>query len=500
MARPPGIGSLIQLDLSVKEAGQPIFRHIYRELRQAILDRRLTAGARLPASRFLAHEIGVSRNTVLSAYDQLASEGFLELRHRSGVFVADTLPSERQGSSTGLKRSSGRPPPLARRTASLINASRSDLRAPAGSEWSPCFQPGLPDVSSFPFALWSRLLARPWRQGERSLALGGDPGGHADLRIAIADYLRTARGIDCTGAEILIVSGIRQALDLTCRLLLDVGDSVWMENPGYSGIRAILGAAGMKVVSVPVDGDGIDVARGKDLAGKARLACVAPSHQYPLGVVLSLQRRLELLDWARSAQAWILEDDYDSEFRYAGRPLAALRSLDADGRVIYVGSLSKMLFPSLRLGYLVVPPRLIQAFRQVRAILDDQPSMTAQPALAEFIRSGHLSAHIRRMRQIYAGRQRIFLDGATRHLGDLMHFAPDEAGLHLTGRLPPERHHKRDQELAAAAAAAGITVAALSSFDAIGDGPRGLMFGYAAVPERLMEPALKRLAQVWDRK
>ena len=266
--------------------------------------------------------------------------------------------------------------------------------------------------SSFPFDLWARLLARTWRRPAPQLPVGGDAGGHPDLRAAIAHYVGEARGIACDPDHVLVVSGIRQALDLTCRLLLDPGDAAWMENPGHPGLRAVLVANGLQVASVPVDGEGIDVAAGRRMAPRARLACVAPSHQYPLGVALSLQRRLMLLDWAREAEAWVLEDDYDSEYRYAGRPLAALKSLDADHRVIYVGTLSKLMFPSLRLAYLVAPPQLADAFRRLRAALDDQPSMVAQPALAELFRSGHLAAHVRRMRQTYAARQRAFLAAA----------------------------------------------------------------------------------------
>ncbi|MEZ5832553.1 MAG: PLP-dependent aminotransferase family protein, partial [Dongiaceae bacterium] len=476
MARKAGTGALLPLELD--GAGDaPLFQRLYLQFRQGILDGRLKPGARLPATRILADELGISRNTVLTAYDQLASEGFLALRHRSGVFVARDLP---------IAPPSPAPPPAAPRPLRLGLRARDAARAgPTGvhrvqrSEFAGCFATGVPDVSQFPFDLWARLLARSWRKPSARVPLGGDAGGHPALRQAIAGYLGEARGITCDPDHVLVVSGIRQALDLTCRLLLDPGDQVWMENPGYPGIRAILAANGAEVVGVPVDEEGIDVVTGRKVAGKARLVCVAPSHQYPLGVALSLQRRLMLLDWARDAGAWVLEDDWDSEYRYAGRPLAALKSLDADNRVIYVGTLSKLLFPSLRLGYLVAPPQLAEPFRRLRTALDDQPSMVAQPALAELIRSGHLAAHVRRMRQIYAARQRAFLKAARTHLGGLIHFRAEEAGLHLAGTLGRGLGGKSDKVLAAQAARAGIQLAALSDYDLFGDGPQGLMFGYA---------------------
>ena len=329
------------------------------------------------------------------------------------------------------------------------------------------------------------------------VSVAGDAGGEPGLRRAIADYLREARSIACDPDHVLVVTGIRQALDLSCRLLLDPGDSVWMENPGYPGLRAVLAANGANVVPVPVDAEGLDVAEGARRAAKARLACVAPSHQYPLGVALSLHRRLALLDWAREADAWILEDDYDSEYRYSGRPLAALKSLDADNRVIYVGTLSKVLFPSLRLGYLIAPPQLAEPFRRLRAALDDQPSMVAQPALAELFRSGHLAAHVRRMRQVYAARQKAFLKSAAKHLAGGVQFQPEESGLHLVGQLSGALAKRGDKALVEAARREGIVLSALSDYDATGDGPQGLMFGYAAAPDRLIDPALRRLAEVW---
>lgn len=503
MPRRAGIGSLLLPHLD-SSAAEPLFRQLYSELRQAILGGRLGPGTRMPASRAFADELRVSRNTVLGAYEQLLSEGYLEMRPGSGTYVARDLPDlpperARDGSRPAAPKPEPAPQHLARRAETLIDSenSRRFVRdVIENSPWAPCFTPGLPDCSDFPFAAWSRLLAKTWREPGAALVNAGDPGGYLPLRAAVADYLRQVRGIDCQAADVLIVSGIRQAVDLTCRLLLDPGDPVWIERPGFPGLRAAIAAQGGKLVHVPVDDEGLDVAEGLRQAPKARLACVAPSHQYPLGVVMSLQRRLALLAWAREAQAWILEDDYDSEYRYTGRPLAALRSLDEDGRVIYMGSLSKLMFPSLRLGYLVTPPQLTNVFRQARAVIDDQPAMSTQPALAAFFQSGLLAAHVRRMRKRYAHRQQLLLAAAARHLSGLIELKPDEAGLHLVGQTVGALKNVADTEIAARLYAAGLVVPPLSRYD-IGDNRRqGLMFGYAAVADGRIEPAVAEIARL----
>jgi GntR family transcriptional regulator/MocR family aminotransferase len=486
---------LLAVDLDAA-AETPLHRQLYDALRRAILEGRLAAGARLPSSRGLALELGLSRNTVLSALDQLVSEGYVEGRTGSGTYVASVLPDE---SAAALPHQL-RPPPRA--TAGAISARGRTL---ADRAWSPrarlgagrgSFAVGLPELDAFPFDLWARLLARHWRHPSSALALGGDPAGYAPLRAAIADHLRRVRAVACTGDQVIIVSGIRQAVDLTVRLLLDASDQVWMEEPGFPGIRAVLSAADLSLVPVPVDDQGLDVAAGAAAAPHARLACVAPSHQYPLGVVMSLARRLDLLAWARDAGAWIIEDDYDSEYRYAGRPLAAMQGLDRDGRVIYVGSFSKVLFPGLRLGYLVVPPALVDAFRAARATLDDHAPMTPQPALADFIAEGHFAAHLRRMRRLYASRQQALLAAASRHLGDLLDLAPDEAGMHLVATLTPTLAARMDDTAAAERGAdSGLAATALSSFYMGAAQRLGLLLGYAAVPEAKMDAAVARLAR-----
>lgn len=500
---------LLALDLA-PGAAVPLHRQLYDGLRQAILGRRLAPGARLPSSRALAAELGLSRNTVLAALDQLVSEGYVAGRSGSGTFVAPELPDTApRRPLTMLPGTTGTTPAdaLSRRGRGLTGQGlvrRGPVRqGPAAraavSGAAVPFAPGVPALDGFPFDLWARLLARHWRHPPAALALGGDPAGHAPLRAAIADHVRRVRAVDCGADQVIVLSGIRQAVDLTVRLLLDPGDSVWLEEPGFSGIRAVLAAADLDVVPVPVDDQGLDVAAGAAAAPRARLACVAPSHQYPLGVVMSLRRRLDLLAWARETRAWVIEDDYHSEYRYAGRPLAAMQGLDRDGRVIYVGTFSKVMFPSLRLGYLIAPLGLVDAFRAARATLDDHAPMTPQPALADFIAEGHYAAHLRRMRRLYQARQRALIDAASRHLVGLLDLAPDEAGMHLVASLAPALAARMDDTAAAArAAAAGIAVMALSGFYAGRPRRQGLLLGYAAFDETAIEDAAKRLARALE--
>jgi GntR family transcriptional regulator/MocR family aminotransferase len=495
MPRRVGKGSLLSLAIQ-PVGGEPLSRQVYAAFRAAILEGRLGAGDRLPASRVMAADLGVSRNTALAAIDQLVSEGYLETRRGSGCYVAENLPDARPVQAQARKAAAapGAPVRLSQRGRVMVDTPPSVTPAPG--RWFPCFVPGQPDCSDFPFALWTRLLARAWRQPQPDLVMGGDPAGHPDLRCAIADYLRQARGVLCEADQILVLSGIRQAVDLTCRLLLDPGDQVWLENPCYPGLRAAFAAAAAKIIDVPVDEEGISVEHGIAHASKARLVSVAPSHQFPLGSVLSLQRRLQLLAWAREAKAWILEDDYDSEFRYEGRPLATLQSLDADGRVIYVGSLSKVMFPSLRVAYLVAPRALVALFRRARAAIDEHPPMTPQPALAAFFAEGHLAAHVRRQRKRYAERQRRFLTLAGRHCAGKLSLSADPAGLHLVGYAEGSIARVDDRELAQRLGNAGIIAPALSGYYVGARKRSGLLLGYAAVPDAILEPAVKRMSEV----
>ncbi|MGE0118989.1 MAG: PLP-dependent aminotransferase family protein [Dongiaceae bacterium] len=481
-----------------RAGGERLHRQVRHALLQLILGGRLRPAARLPSSRALAEELDVARNTVLLALEQLMSEGYLETRRGRGTYVAAELP-ERPPLPVGVPgKSRGQSPRLAPRGQALI--------APANRPVTTAglLRPGEPDCADFPFKLWGRLLWESWRQPAPALVAGKEAAGHPPLRAAIAHYLAAARGVEAAAGQVVVVSGIRQALTVAARLLLDPGDPVWLEDPGYPPLRGPLVAAGARLVPVAVDAEGLSVQAGRRAAARPRLICVAPSHQYPLGMAMSAARRLALLDHARRVDAWVFEDDYESEWSYTGRLPAPLQSLDRDGRVLYAGSFAKLLFPSLRLGYLVVPPHLVQPFVAAQQAFDEQPTMQAQPALAAFIAEGHLRAHLRRQRRRYRIKQELFVAAAQRHLGGLLQFGPDPGGMHLVGYLQDGLAARMDdREASRRAAAAGIAAPALSvhwigpgSGRGIGQPRRqGLILGYAALPERQVDAAVRRLAK-----
>ena len=482
-------GTLLTLPLD-PAATTPLFRQLYDGLRRGILDGTLAPGVRLPATRSLAGELGVSRNTVLNAYEQLLAEGYLEGKVGSGTYVPRTLPEEMLQVRPAV--APARTPPPQRPTLSR----RGELLAQAASTIS-CssspprpLRPGIPALDAFPFETWMRLVARHQRRPTRDLLSYDHPAGHFPLRKAIAAHLGPARAVHCDPEQVLVITGTQQGLDLIARVLLDRGDTAWVEDPGYPGVRAALRGAEVRVAPVPVDGDGLDVKEGEARCPDARLVYVTPSHQYPLGVTMSLSRRLALLDWARRANAWVVEDDYDSEFRYAGRPLEAMQGLDCDGRVIYLGTFSKVLFPSLRLGYLVVPPDLAESFIAARMVTDRQTTTLNQAVLADFIQEGHFLRHIRRMRTLYSERQDILLKAAQRDLCGLLEVCPCETGLHLMGWLEDGRG---DQEASRAALAAGVEAPALSNYCVERQDRGGLMLGYAGSEARQVRDAVRRL-------
>ncbi|MEQ8357549.1 MAG: PLP-dependent aminotransferase family protein [Kiloniellaceae bacterium] len=481
-----------------RRAETSLQRQIYDQVRGVILAGGLAPGTRLPSSRALAGELGCSRNTVVTAFDQLLSEGYLEGHAGSGTFVSRVLPEELLGLARDeVERvAAAEPAPPAR--LSRRGTEIADLRRRQHGD-ERAFTPGVPETDDFPFDVWSRLHSRLWRRPSAALLRLGAPAGLHGLRDAIARYLTTFRGLNCDWRQVIITAGAQQAIDLVIQMLLEPGDGVWIEEPGYSGLRGPLIAAGAVPLPVPLDDEGLSVAAGRRLAPAARAAIVTPSHHYPLGTTLSLARRLELLEWARGSGAWILEDDYDSEYRYAGRPLASLLGLAAGreeaGRVIYIGSFSKVLFPSLRIGYLVVPENLIDAMTAALSALGAQPTAVIQPVLAAFIDEGHFATHVRRMRRLYAARQAALVAAARRHLGDYLSVAPDDAGLHLMAWLKPALAERLgDRGAAEAAAAAGIAVSPLSDFFVDEPTRQGLLLGYAAVPEDEIESGARRLA------
>ncbi len=445
----------------------------------------LARGARLPATRRLAAMLEVSRTTVTAAVDILTAEGFLEARHGSGTYVAAQLPADRLArASTGGTATPG--PTLSRRGTLLARDS------PVASTGR-LFTPGLPALDAFPLAEWRRALARALRAGGSGLLHLADPRGWPPLRHAIADYVGPARGVACAADQVVVLASARQAVLLAGNLLADPGDRVWVEDPGYPDAHSALRAAGLTPVPVPVDAAGIDVAAGRRLAPDARLAAVTPSHQYPLGAIMTLERRVALLDWARAAGATILEDDYDGEFRYGGRPITALYGLDGGDRVLYVGSFSKVMFPALRLAYLVAPPRLAEAVAQARRAAHAEPPALTQAALAEFVAGDAFTQHIRRMRLLYRARQEALVAAIRRHLGGVLVVDPSDAGMHLVGQLD---RAVADHAVVAAGSRVGLGMTALSRYAAGPSPGNGLVLGYAAHDAAAIEEGVRRLARI----
>jgi GntR family transcriptional regulator/MocR family aminotransferase len=357
------------------------------------------------------------------------------------------------------------------------------------------FRSGVPALDLFPRRVWSRLLSRRWRRGAVPLAYGYAEGDVA-LRAAIAEYVRSARGARCSDGQVLIVGGSQQAVDLTARAVLDPGDAAWVEEPGYWGVRAALVAAGARLVPVPVDAEGLNVEAGEALEASARIACVAPSHQMPLGVTMSAGRRLELLAWARRFGACIVEDDYDSEYRYASRPLACLQGLDDAGSVVYVGTFSKTIFPALRLGYVIAPPGMVDALQAARAAADRHSPALEQSVLADFIGEGHYTRHVRRMRAAYQERRDALRAAVAKRLAGCLTLGPADAGMHTVGWLTPGTD---DRQISAALLAVDVDAAPLSRYWTGPPSGAGLMLGYAAYTPEEIEAAVERMARVLDR-
>ena len=501
---------LVPLDFASRE---PLHRQIYDGVRGGILAGRFAAGMRLPSSRVLASELGVARNTVVLAFDQLCAEGYLSARGGGGTRVRATMPDSLINVSAARRppRASrvARPPTTvsepALRGSSSIPARWTELLAqdPELGAWRNLkpvpFRLGMPAIDAFPISLWARLTARRWRTGAVFLG-NASAAGDVALRNAIAAYVTSARGVRCSPDQILIVGGAQHALDLAARVLVDPGDSVWMEDPGYDGVRAALAGAGARVIPVPVDEEGMDVATGELLGPAARIAYVTPSHQFPLGTIMSASRRLALLTWARRVGGWVLEDDYDSEFRYSGRPIPCLQGLDTERggaeRVLYIGTFSKTLAPALRLGYLIVPDALVDVFRAARAVSGGHSPTLEQGVLADFIGEGHYVRHVRRVRALCAERQQSLLAAAASEIGGAMDLSPDAAGLHMVGWLPPG---ESDRLAAAAAAREGVEVAPLSRYAAAPLAREALLLGYAAFDEGAIREGMQRLARALAR-
>jgi GntR family transcriptional regulator/MocR family aminotransferase len=475
------------LMLPPREARAPATRWLYSSLRLGILQSRLRAGARLPASRDLARHYGLSRGTIVAAFEQLKAEGYVEARVGSGTYVTRVLPDRL------LQAKSSPPPPslaarqeprrlsdFARRVVVFPNFRPGPVRA---------FRTDQPALELFPTTLWAQVAGRRLRKATTDHLLACGPMGYPPLQQAVADYLTTSRGVHCVAEQVAIVSGVQEALDLVARLFLNPGDRVAMEDPGYPGAALTFAAAGATTLRVRVDDEGLTLA-GSALDG-ARLVYVTPAHQFPLGVSMSLSRRFALLDWAQASSAMIFEDDYDGEYRYSGRPLPALQGLDRHGQVIFAGSFSKVLFPSLRLGYAVVPPDLIDRFAATLSVTSRHAPLLEQAVLADFIATGHFGRHIRRMREIYAVRLSLLLECAKERLAGLLDISGIEAGLQTVGWLQPGID---GVSAARAAAARDVEVTPLSRYSRGRGYDRALHLGFSAVDSHEIRRGVRDLA------
>lgn len=480
-----GIAPVISVNRKAPEA---LHRQIYDAYRAAILGGRLRPGQRVPSTRVLASEIHVSRFPVLNAYDQLLAEGYFETRVGAGTVVSKSLPDQLTASSPPtVTRASVRPSP--RRVAKLTDA----LPPPTRFKWSyhsGAFRVGLIAFDQFPLRLWATLVARHCRNSTARGFHYGHTAGSFALREAVANYLKIARSLHCDPEQVIIVTGSQQALDMSVRVLLDPGSPVWVEEPGYRLARDVLTLAGCRSVPVPVNEEGLNVTLGIKRCPDARAAFVTPSHQFPLGVTMSATRRLQLIEWAQRAGAWILEDDYDSEYRFESHPISSLQGLDNNSRVIYMGTFSKVLFPAIRLGYLVVPPDLVDHFQRVRWVMDLCPTNLYQDVLADFIREGHFARHIRRMRTYYGELRTCMVESLHQELGSMVEVLGDEAGMHVTVIL---KHGQDDKKISVRAALQGLSLWPLSPSYIGPVAHQGFILGFAGVTKAEIPKAVRKI-------
>ncbi|MEP6730096.1 MAG: PLP-dependent aminotransferase family protein [bacterium] len=477
----PELLALVPVDRS---AATPLHRQIYDGLRHAILAGLLRGGQRVPSTRVLATELDVSRLPVLTAYEQLLHEGYLHGRIGSGTFVSVVLPDDAMRAS-----------PLSRSRARNVAPKRIRPKHPRPRDEGGLrpFRVSLPALDEFPHVLWSRLVARHAHSLSPAHMAYGDPAGLGVLRSAIAEHVRTARAVACEAEQVLVVSGSQAALRLCATVLLTRGDRVALEDPGYPGARAALGTSGAELAPIAVDDEGIDVAALRRAGARVRAAYVTPSHQYPLGASMSAARRLALLDWAEQRRAWLIEDDYDSEYRYVSRPLGALQGMDMQGRVIYIGTFSKVLFPAMRVGYVIVPRPLWDAFVSAREALDIFSPTLYQLALADFLREGHFVRHLRRMRAVYLRRRDALLEGLATHCAPKLVVHNADAGLHVATLLPDGVD---DITLVERMTARGLAGTALSTCYAGKVRRSGLLLGFGGSREPELLDATRILGEL----
>ncbi len=474
-------------------SGVPIYQQISDWFRHAITNGQLRPGQRVPSTRSLAGDLRVSRLPVLSAYEQLLAEGYLQSFIGAGTRVAATIPQEAVRPARSKTQAVPRVTPndcTLRRVAQRTEAMRAPERTWLDSQGA--FRVGLPALDHFPHALWTRLLARHARSPGAAALAYGDTQGWLPLREAIADYLGAVRAVRADASQVLITTGAQHGVQLCAHALLDAGDKAWVEDPCYPGAAQALATVGARAIPVPVDTEGLDVAEGIRRAPQARLAYISPSHQFPLGMTMSATRRMQLLQWAARQGAWIVEDDYDSEYRYGSHPIASLQGLDTDARVIYVGTFSKVMFPALRLGYLVVPRDLVPVFRACRDALDTCTATLTQLALNDFIREGHFARHIRRMRMLYAERRTALVEAIARYLPGTLEPIGAEAGMQLTALLPPGLD---DVALSRRAAQEGVSARPLSPCYLEPPSQGGLIMGFGGADARALDEAVRRLGR-----
>jgi GntR family transcriptional regulator / MocR family aminotransferase len=478
------------LHLAVDQTSdRPIFVQIYLALRTAIVTGTLAPGTKLPSSRDLAARLSVSRTSAFSAYEQLIAEGYAVGRGGSGTYVSDDVPPAIAGTAA-LKGD------LRRAIAVRVSQAGDRYREVGAGLVTPArvpFVTGCCSVDAKTIEAWRRIGSHHMRSFDRTNLGYADPGGEPQLRREIAAYLRAARAVQCTEDQVIVLSGAQQAIDLSIRTLLDPGDKVWVEDPGYAATKQALKAAGATLVPVPLDTNGLDIGAARLAAPDARAAYITPSHQYPTGVVMSMARRLELLDWATKTGAWIIEDDYDSEFQYTGKPLASLQGLDRDGRVIYAGTLSKVLFPGLRLGFAVVPPPLIEMFRGARFLSDRSPPILQQVMTAEFMAQGCFTSHIRRMRSVYRQARDVLIEAVTETLGDLVDIEVPECGMQLIIHF---RNQASDVAIADMARQHGLIVRPVSPLYLKARSRPGLVLGYSGFDEQQLRSAAAALGRI----
>jgi GntR family transcriptional regulator/MocR family aminotransferase len=483
----------LDLALPPRTPNTPAYRWLCTVLRNQILEGRLRPGSRLPATRDLARQHGLSRGTIIGAFEQLKSEGYIEGSIGSGTYVNKILPEE----LLQVQRKANYRAPVTRPAPRRISDfARRVTLFPACEYGAPvrAFRANQPALDLFPTTLWAQVAARRLRRSPPSDLLGCSPLGYQPLQEALADYLKTSRGVKCVPGQIMIVSGVQEALDLAGRVLINPGDRICMEDPGYLGAALVFEALGAKIFPVRVNDEGMEVPgpRHRDI----RLTYVTPAHQFPLGIGMSLCRRLELLEWARTSGSLIFEDDYDSEFRYSGRPVPALQGLDQHGAVLFAGSLSKVLFPSLRLGYLVIPRNLVDHFAATRSVISRHAPLPEQAILADFMTEGHFGRHIRRMREVYAERRGVLLECARERLMGLLDIAGVEAGLQTAAYLPPG---VPGEAVVTAAAARNVELLALSRYCRGRVEREGLKLGFAAVAPVEIRRGVRELASVLER-